>query len=88
MPVRVDDGGDRLPRIARDIENLPRVFGMTAGVEDDETIAAIEDDRIAVRLRSRCERTGDQMNAGWKLQRGCEEERCKRRIHDKQRHTC
>ena len=50
--MAVDDRDDGLLRRVREIDDLLRVLGMPAGVEDDEAIRRREHDRIAVRLRA------------------------------------
>jgi len=69
MPVAVDDRDDRLLRGTREIDDLLRVLGMPAGVEDDEAVGRREHDRVAVRLRAGAEPARNQIDTRRQLAR-------------------
>ena len=62
MPVTVDDRDDRLLRGAREVDDLLHVLRMAPGVEHDQAVAALEDDRIAVGLSTGDERTRNEVD--------------------------
>ena len=56
MPVRVDDGGDRLALGLRERQDRVAVPNVAAGIDDSEPIAALENHGVAVRPASRQDR--------------------------------
>ena len=67
------DNGDGLLRRVREIDDLARVLGMPARVEDDEPFRRGEHDRVAVGLGSGDEPAGDEIDAGRELARAVRE---------------
>src|SRR5581483_71985 len=51
VPMRVDDRPDRLTTRRRRLQDLLSVLGMSAGVENDQPLWSIDENRVAVRLR-------------------------------------